>query len=108
MAAALEKQLLIEQLVNSKNFATTHSTIAKLSAYTNFSVDEAEEMLSASIENSQIRWIATDTDVKTFIQSLAFANYEKINGELAEKAIALTQEDEVPEYSDSDLEDPPF
>ena len=66
MAAELEKDILIEGLVNSGSFATTHQAIADLSKFASFSPKQASEIADTYITNSQVGWIASDEDVHAF------------------------------------------
>ncbi len=66
----LEKELAISSLVNSATFGTTHLAIKKLSKFTDFSDTEINELVKASISNSQIYWIKVDEEVKTFFKNL--------------------------------------
>ncbi len=61
----------IEQLINAEAFATTHFAIEALSPYINFlSDDEILKIFQACIDNSQIRLIMTDDDVKQFVSRM--------------------------------------
>ena len=52
-----EKEILLTTLLDSGNFATTHSVIAKLEKYSHFSLREVEIVLEACVQNSQVSWI---------------------------------------------------
>jgi len=65
-----EKEKLIHDLINSPNFATTHSLIARLSTFTEFSDEQVEMLVQGLINNTQIRWIATDPDVNSFYKNI--------------------------------------
>jgi len=70
----------IDTLVNSGSFATTHSAIEALNPYIHFLSDEQIlKIFQACIDNSQIRLIMTDDDVKQFVSTL----YEKKKGLLS-------------------------
>ena len=70
----------IDQLINSGAFATTHSAIEALNPYIHYlSDDEIFKIFQACIDNSQIRLIMTDDDVKQFVSTL----YEKKKGLLS-------------------------
>lgn len=66
VAAELEKDILIEELANSSNFAKTHQTVAGLSKFVSFTPKQASEIANAYISNSQVGWIATDEDIHAF------------------------------------------
>jgi hypothetical protein len=65
-----EKETLINELLNSPNFITTHSIIGKLRIFTDFSEDQVKTLVNALINNSQVRWIATDDDVNAFYKEI--------------------------------------
>ncbi len=66
----LAKELAINELVNSKNFALTHAAIGNLLGYSHFSDAELEKMISACISNDQIQQILGDSDVNDFFGKL--------------------------------------
>ena len=77
LASELEKELAIRSLAESGAFATTHSAIARLNKYTEFSKTQANEIAQIAISNSQISWILCDSDVYEFYMPF-FTNHEKI------------------------------
>jgi hypothetical protein len=80
-APELEKTLLIRDLVNSGNFARTHSAIASLRRFDSFSPAQLNEIVSAAIANNQIAWIVDDQDVKEFLTGLISGQEDKIDPE---------------------------
>lgn len=59
---------LIQTLINSGNFSTTHDIIEKLEKFIPFfNEKEIKKILEASYTNDQIRWIIKDEDVLSFI-----------------------------------------
>lgn len=61
----------IKHLVHSGSFASTHYAISHLALYYAYlSKEDAEKILTALQENSQIHWICDDTDVKQFMLNL--------------------------------------
>ena len=59
---------VIESLVNSGNFGTTHDSIEKLEKFISFfNEKEIKQILESSYTNDQIRWIIKDEDVLSFI-----------------------------------------
>lgn len=64
------KDDLIEKLNLSANFTTTHNVISKLSRYTYFEDYQIKSLAKALLENSQVRWISDDSDVKGFYKSV--------------------------------------
>lgn len=65
-----EKDELIEKLACSRSFATTHAVIKELSAYSDWSVRQIQDMCSAAVHNHQISWIISDDDVYEFYKGL--------------------------------------
>jgi hypothetical protein len=62
----IEKRESIDALLNSKSFASTHAAIALLEPYILFLTDEeAEEIIQGGLSNSQVAWIASDSDVNS-------------------------------------------
>ena len=57
---------LIDQLIDSPNFSTTHDIIAKLDKHEFFTVGQALRLFDALVQNNQVGWIATDDDVSKF------------------------------------------
>jgi len=66
LASEAEKDLLIQKLANSPNFASTHTIIAKLRALFEFSTAQADAILSAVVTNNQVSSIINDSDIRTF------------------------------------------
>ena len=63
-----EKDQLIQELMESPNFSTTHEIIKRLSKFINFSEDQIKNIGKAVLLNSQVSCIAKDTDVKRFYE----------------------------------------
>ncbi|WP_155976279.1 PIN domain-containing protein [Novispirillum itersonii] len=73
-AVDVEKKNAISYLVNSGSFSSTHDAIAKLTPFIDaISKDELIEIVNAALENSQIKRISMDSDVRRFY-------YEIMNG----------------------------
>jgi hypothetical protein len=70
----INKNDLIERLRISPNFASTHSLIANLRQYQDYSKEEARKLFDAFFFNSQIHWIATNPDVASFFNSIIQEN----------------------------------
>lgn len=67
-AVQLERNLAMRRYVESGAFATTHLAVRKLSSIPDFTDEEVNELAIATILNSQIHDIATDDDIREFIQ----------------------------------------
>jgi hypothetical protein len=70
LASEFEKELRIRRLLRSDSFDETHRAIAALAGYTDFSEQQAKDLLEGAPWNSQIAWIAHDDDVEEFFDSL--------------------------------------
>ena len=57
---------LLIALENSRSFARTHEIIGKLGRYNTWSQDEIELLCRIAVNNSQVRYIIQDSDVKLF------------------------------------------
>lgn len=66
----IEKRKLILALETSGNFSTTHSIIAKLKIYSEWSDDEKVELNRIKEVNSQVRLISNDKDIAEFFSVL--------------------------------------
>jgi hypothetical protein len=76
---------VIQKLVDSGNFATTHLAIAELEEFRNcLSDEESLQILEATISNNQINWILTDNDVRQFISDLFEVKKETLEKESRE------------------------
>jgi predicted nucleic acid-binding protein len=105
LASELEKDLVIQQLVASPNFSTTHTAVAKLEKYADFSVTQASNILLAATINNQVGWIATDPDMKQFLESILTNYNAKVEPDLVAQVeellaptVAATEEnnDDIP------------
>jgi len=84
-----EKDFLIEKLSASFNFAETHNLIAKLSNYSGFTYKQAEDLVSAVLNNNQIRWVLSDDDVFGFYKNLDDTIFLALHEKYDEFATAL-------------------
>jgi predicted nucleic acid-binding protein len=64
IALEADKELLIKALSESGSFAETHEIVAKLAKYSEFSAVQANDILSATLSNTQVLWIIDDDDQK--------------------------------------------
>jgi predicted nucleic acid-binding protein len=74
-AHELEKDLLIQDLESSGFFYMTHSVISRLRQFTDFTPAQINNIVDAAIQNTQVRWIIDDPDIKEFYTSL-ISKYE--------------------------------
>lgn len=83
----LEKEETIQMLVDSGSFATTHAAISRLEYFrSTLRRSDAERLIRAAVDNAQIRWIATDSDVYAFFAAL-LTEHSDIDADLFEEAV---------------------
>lgn len=105
-AAQLEVDLVIELLVASGNFNTTHLAIAKLSKHESFTAAQVETMAVAALINTQIGWILDDPDVHGFYSALLKKYADKLPAHIAEALTEGLKPKEKPAPSDDDSDIP--
>jgi hypothetical protein len=88
LAADLEKSLAIDALIATPSFRDTHLAIQRLSAFAEFTSEEAASMIEAAASNSQIRQIICDADVRLFYTTLA----ERFGDSLEPASLAVLRE----------------
>lgn len=81
LASELEKDILIQQLAACSSFSETHQVIGKLSKYSDFTPSQVNDIVAAAVTNSQIYWIACDSDVHAFVSSVVRGREEQIDPE---------------------------
>jgi hypothetical protein len=84
-AADIERSIAAKNLVEASNFSQTHAAIAILNQFERFSAPQAEIIATAFVNNSQVRWIATDSDVKEFGLKFLRVNGDQLSAELKEQ-----------------------
>ncbi|WP_299051779.1 PIN domain-containing protein [uncultured Polaribacter sp.] len=82
LATELEKEILISKLIDSGNFYSSRETLQKLSKFESFSTEQANQYVSASLNNTQIYWISDDEDINEYLYEFVNKNKEKIDIEL--------------------------
>ena len=65
-----ERTNLLIALENSRSFVRTHELIKKLSQYSAWSSEELDLLFQIAVNNSQVRYIISDSDVKLFYRRL--------------------------------------
>ncbi|GAB4156274.1 MAG: hypothetical protein Fur0046_36210 [Cyanobacteria bacterium J069] len=85
LASELEKDLLIQEFVDSGNFMQTHRAISKLNRYIDFTSVQLNRIVEASVTNSQIYWIIEDEDVKDFLSRVISGKEIYLDGDNLEK-----------------------
>lgn len=94
LASELEKELAIRALVNSGNFASTHTAISKLEKYAEFNKSQANELAQVCFTNDQVGWILSDQDVHDFYKMLLDSHGGILEEELKNKLIERLKEEE--------------
>ncbi|MCW5590296.1 MAG: DUF4935 domain-containing protein [Legionellales bacterium] len=85
LATELKKQIIVEKLVSSSTFSETHIQIAKLSECTGYSDEQVRVLCEAALTNSQITWILSDEDVRSFYIQILKQYRDIIDNEIAEQ-----------------------
>ena len=75
-----------------------YSIIAQLSAFDEFSKEQVNEIILASVSNSQIYWIAKDQDVNETLTKIAKTHHKLIDSDILEKFIEIY--DETPDFEE--------
>lgn len=77
---------LIDDLVQSGSFQSTHNIIAELKEYIDkFDVEQLAKIFRGFYSNPQFNWISTDTDIKVFLGRLTTNNNYSLESRLAIK-----------------------
>jgi len=104
IATELEKELLIRNLAASGSFAQTHSVLAKLSKFTEFTTAQLNEIVEAAISNNQISSIIDDADVEAFLKSVTSGRSRDVKPEnWKELQRLMTKPAKVDEVDDSEI-----
>ncbi len=83
LAAETKKELAISAWEVSGSFATTHLRVQALSAFADFTAEQANRILRAALDNDQIRLILGDADVRAFVSQLLRTHARELDPELA-------------------------
>ena len=78
---------LIIALENSHSFAKTHFLISQLESCKTWTDGEIETLFEIAVNNSQVRYILTDTDVQAFYEKLLSGRKQLSENALAVQAI---------------------
>jgi PIN domain-containing protein len=97
LATELEKEIRVRRLIESTSFDSTHSAIAALAGYTDYTAQQANDLFEAALNNTQIRWISHDPDVNAFFVGLIDAHRDGLDPDELERFdryFALDDEDD--------------
>lgn len=103
LAADAEVDFAIRDLALSSSFTETHGVVARLQRIAQFSSAQAKEIVDASLGNSQVYWIATDSDVNEFLHRVAHEHADELDEESLTQLHQLLSEDD----DDAPAEDDP-
>lgn len=82
-----KKEEAVQMLVNSGTFSTTHAAIALLTQFrSTLRLSDAKRLIQAAVDNDQIRWIASDSDVYAFFAAM-LTEHSDIDADLFEEAV---------------------
>jgi hypothetical protein len=83
LASELEKDVLIDELAFTRNFAQTHRTIAALRAPSDFTKPQLNAIVTGYVTNDQIWRIIDDADVRDFLTLVIASRLSDVEPELA-------------------------
>jgi rRNA-processing protein FCF1 len=96
------KDKAIEALCSSESFAQTHRAVERLLKMRSLLTPaDAERLFNAALENQQIRWIISDTDVNSFFVKVLNDHFAEAEAGIVESMIGLLGLDQA-EGSDSE------
>lgn len=82
LATELEKDILISKLIDIGSFHNARKILSKLAKYDSFTSEQANEYVSACLNNSQIYWISDDEDINEYLYNFVNINKDKIDDAL--------------------------
>lgn len=94
VATELEKEIRIQALVDSWSFDATHRAISRLRQYTDYTPQQAADLLEAAVSNTQIRWIAGDSDIRSFFEPLYNEHRDALDDDDAKRFTKLFLDEE--------------
>lgn len=81
VARELKKELLIQDLVGTSDFKTTHDTLQQLVAFESYTAEQLNDIVLAAITNRQIYLIRSDSDINRNLRHIIKGNEERIEPE---------------------------
>lgn len=88
-ALEMERGILAKRLRNSGSFAETHETIRLLQDLWGFNDEQLRYIAEALVENSQVKAIRDDKDVRAFYERFWGDYYRRLEGDLRTKVADL-------------------
>ena len=107
LANEVGKDLAIQKLATSANFAETHKAIAKLSNHQDFTEVQANSLAGIAQSNNQVYWILSDDDVFHFYSKLV-DQHPKLLNEAELQGFQSNWQTAIEEQTDSEDDDIPF
>lgn len=93
LKAEQQKETIIKHLLTSGSYIMTHRYIRQLSKYTDWSVQQVEELCIAAVENGQVHRIFDDDDIFAFYQNLLTTGAGKeCSGEIITKVREMIED----------------
>lgn len=111
LAVDVEKSSAMSKLIESGNFQSTHNAIEALSLFRNdLSWSDADKLIKAGVNNTQIRWIGSDKDVREFYQLLIDKFNDKLDAATLDDALKVFKKEDPIDWGmpDADDEEVPF
>ena len=113
LAVDIEKRSAMDSLIHSGFFSNTHSAIEQLLPYIDaFTWSDVDELLTAGLNNSQIKWIGADEDVRSFYRKLQSLFPNKLDAERKAELDAAFPPPDIPAVGGvvgaADDNDPPL
>ena len=93
LAIDFERDILVKNFVNSSSFHNTRENLKRLYKLGNFSKEQLEKIVNASINNTQILWISSDDDINEMLYYI-IEHYDSKNDE--EKKILAKFKEKIP------------
>jgi hypothetical protein len=81
LTGELKKERLIAALADSENFDATRNIFTELSRYSDFSNQQLNKIISASISNSQVSGIIADEDIRQHLENIIQGQEERIESD---------------------------
>jgi len=92
LATELEKDISIRDLASSGSFAQTHSVVARLNRFTDYSAAQINDIVSAVVNNRQVSWILEDKDVGSFVEGVILGKEDRIDANNLQRLRELIEE----------------
>jgi hypothetical protein len=99
LATELEKDLLISELDSSLNFYTSRNILKKLSKLDSFSCEQINQIITSSINNTQVLWISEDLDINEYLYNYIETYSDKIDAELLKEFLKAIPRKNVEELT---------